>query len=311
MPVPFGFARYGPVVGRSLRPTPYPRVAVLETRVSQEVIEALDTATPSVLVSQEVIESLDTGTPTVLVSQEVVEALDTATPIVYVSQLVMEILQVNLEATMLPVYPSNLPGLAFNVKWTPQFFNMPSQIASAGASIDLAYADTPLHEFELIYEFLRDNFGQTEFKTMMGFFLKLGGTVGRFLFRNPDDYIATAEYIATTDGFATLYGPVTRTFGTGDYTASESVGWVDLTAPVKIYLDGIEQGSSAAYVLQTTPGDVRIKFTAAPTIGQVITMDFNFYYYCKFMDNIASFEKFMNQIWTLPSIRIGSCRPGA
>jgi len=225
--------------------------------------------------------------------------------------LVVEALIVNVEVPMLPIYPQNLPGLAYNVKWTPTFFNMPTQTAAAGADIDLAYAATPLHDFELIYEFLRDQFGQTEFKKLMGFFLRLGGTVGRFLFRNPDDFQVVGETIETTDGFSSLYGPITRTFGVGDDVGQEPIGYVDTTQPVKMYLDGVEQSSSIWELDQSTPGSIQVKFFAAPLISQVITIDCHFFYYCKFAENIASFEKFMNQIWMLSSVKIHSCRAGA
>jgi len=293
MPIPFGFARFGPWRGVGDR-KPQPYFNLLYTYVSQEVIESLNTASPFAYVSQEVIESFNT-----------------ASPFTYVSQFVIEVLQVNIEAPMLPIYPQNLPGLAFNVKWMPTFYNMPTQITASGAQIDLAYADTPTHEFELIYEFLRDGLGQNEFKRMMGFFLRLGGTVGRFLFKNVDDYQTIAENVGTTNGTSTLYGPIKRTFGSGDNVGIEPIGYVDTTSPVRVYLNGVEQSSSIWELDQSTPGNIMIKFFAAPSASQVITIDCSYFYYCRFADNISSFEKFMNQLWQLSSIRIQSCRPGA
>lgn len=309
MGIPFGVGAWGPwfktIASKALS------FAIRLVYVSQEVNEVLNTATPETRVSQEVSEVLDTATPVTYVSQEVGEVLDTATPIVYVSQLVVEVLIPNIEAPMLPIYPENIPGLAYNVKWTPNFFNMPTQTASAGADIDLAWASTPLHDFELIYEFLRDGLGHNEFKKMMGFMLRLGGTSGRFLFRNPDDYQTVAEYVATTDGVNTRFAPIQRTFGSGDDVGVEPVGYVDETAPVKLYLDGVEQSSVTWSLDQTTPGEIGVIFSSVPTTGQVITMDFNYFYYCKFSENAASFEKFLNQVWNFNSVKIHSCRAGA
>ncbi len=228
------------------------------------------------------------------------------------SQLVVEALIANLhqEDIVLPIYPT-LPGLTYNVKWTPLFFNMPTATSSSGADIDLSLAAAPLHDFELIYEFLRDSFGKTEFKTMMGFFLRLGGTLGRFLFLNPDDNYVYNEFIASTNGSDVYYGPITRTFGAGDNVGTEPVGYIDLTQTANVYLDGVLQDSAIYTLDQSLPGNQRIRFDTAPTAGQTITMDLGYFYYCKFADPSLVFEKFMDRLWLLNQVKIHTCRAGA
>ena len=115
---------------------------------------------------------------------------------------------------MLPVYPdaSVLPGLGWSQKWSPEFFNMKTETTATGADIDLALAQYPLHNFELTYDFLRDKWfwssASLEFKTMMGFFLMMSGSVGRFLFRNTDDHFVAAQAIGTGDGTTVTFGPI-------------------------------------------------------------------------------------------------------
>ena len=214
---------------------------------------------------------------------------------------------------MLSIYPT-LPGLTYDVKWSPQFYNMATDTASSGADIDLGLAQYPLHDFELTYSVLRNNFdsiyGGTEFKTMMGFFLMIGGTKGRFLFDNPDDDTVIGQAEGTTDGVASTFGPLVRTFGVTDYNASEPVGWVDLVRPVNVYLDTVLQ-DPMSYSIIGDPCTQMLKFNDTPTTGQAITMDFSYYYYVKFPTNTNTFEKFMEKLWLLNKVVLHSCRAGA
>jgi hypothetical protein len=190
---------------------------------------------------------------------------------------------------------------------------MGTQTTSSGADIDLALADSPLHDFKLVYEFLHDRPrpGSSEFKRLFGFFLRMGGTVGRFLFRNPDDNATTNEAVGTTDGTASTFGPIVRTFGVGEDVGVEPVGLVDLSRPYAVYLDGVEQDAGTYEVLTTEPCNQRVKFLATPAAGRRITMDLSYFYYCKFPENTYSFEKFMDRLWLVNEIHIHTCRPGA
>jgi hypothetical protein len=218
---------------------------------------------------------------------------------------------------MLPIYPdgSVLPGLGFNVKWAPEFFNIPTGTTATGADIDLALAQYPLHNFELTYEFLRDRWfwstASLEFKTMMGFFLMLGGSVGRFLYKNPDDCFVAAQQIGTGDGATTTFGPIQRSFGANGYSASEPVGQIDTTQPITVRLGNAAQPSSLWTLNTASPLNQTITFATAPAASVPIYMDFAYFYYCKFPDNSNTFEKFMDRLWLLQKVSIRSCRPGA
>lgn len=217
---------------------------------------------------------------------------------------------------MLPVYPdgSVLPGLAFSAKWSPEFFNAPTQTTSTGADIDLALAQTPLHRFELTYDFLRDRWfsarASLEFRTMMGFFLMLGGSVGRFLFRNADDNFVAAQQIGTGDGSTTSFGPVSRSFGANGYYGSEPVGMIDTARPLLVRLGDIAQPASLWTLNTATPLNQNLTFESAPPEGTPVYLDFSYFYYCKFPDNTNTFEKFMDRLWLLQKISIKSCRVG-
>jgi hypothetical protein len=281
-------------------------------RASQIVVESLVVATPHARASQIVVESLVVATPHARASQIVLEPLVAATPRVRASQIVLEVLCLIVETGMLPVYPE-LPGLGFSVKWMPNFANMPTDTTATLADIDLGLANAPIHTFELTYDFLRDNAlqnkGSSEFKTHMGFFLRLGGTRGRFLFRFKDDCRTTNEFIATTDG-ATNTWTLNRSFGVGENVGVEPVGYIDLNQPVNIYLDGLKVDKSKYQIVQTLPVNQQIQFFNTPAAGHTITGDYSYFYYCKFNDNTNTWEKFLDKIWLLNKIDIKSCRPG-
>ncbi len=219
----------------------------------------------------------------------------------------------------LPIYPdrSVLPGLGYSVKWSPVFFNMPTQTTASGADIDLALAQYPLHDFELTYEFLHDWSHRSlaesrEFRTLMGFHLMLGGTAGRFLFKNDDDCSVTQQYIGTGDGVTSTF-VLQRTFGAGGYSGTEPVGFVDLTQPFNVYLNTSADalGTGEYYVDTSSPVDQLLVFSTPPSLGQKVAVDMSYLYYCKLGANSLTFEKFMDRLWLLNKIQLHSCRPGA
>jgi len=212
---------------------------------------------------------------------------------------------------MLPVYPT-LIGLAFSVDWTPTFFNMPTQVSAGGAEVDMGLSPIPTHQFDLVYNFLRDKFqpGTQEFKTMFGFFLAMRGTFGRFLFLNPDDNSVVGELVGTTDGVNNIYAPLQRTFGTASNSGTEPVGYVDTTKPFRVYLDGVLQDHSTYEILALNPCYQQLKFFTTPTTGQEIRVDMSYFYYCKFVENSLDFTKFMDRLWSLQKVSIKSCRAG-
>lgn len=287
-------------------------VADPDARVSQVVVEGQITAPGNLRVSQLVAEVQVVTAPAARVSQLVAEVHLTTSRRARVSQIVCEVLIIRIPFAMPPIYPE-LIGLGFDVKWTPTFFNMPTATTVTGADIDLGLSPWPLHDFQLIYNFLRDQFiaGTQEFREMFGFFLRLQGTLGRFLFRNPDDNSTTNEFICTTDGTSTIYSPMMRTFGVGDNSGKEPIGWIDRTKSINIYVDGVLLDTSAYSIIDQEGCNMQLKFGDTPDADLTVTGDYSYFYYCKFPDNANTFNKFMARVWALQQINIHSCRAGA
>jgi hypothetical protein len=220
----------------------------------------------------------------------------------------------------LAVYPgrSLLPGLTYQSSWSPQFFNLPTATAASGAEIDIAIAQYPLHDFELNYQFLRNGLSTQfrageglEFKTMMGFLLQIGGTAGRFLFKNPDDYVVWQNVIGTGDGTTQTF-TLTRFFGANGYGASEPVGQVNVAEAFNVYLNGSATPVNPTLYSVNTSSPVAntITFTTPPPNGQSIAVDMSYWYYCKLADNNNTLKKFMDQLWSMEKIALRSCRQG-
>lgn len=219
----------------------------------------------------------------------------------------------------LPVYPGRdlLKGLTYNSKWSPAFFNQ-SATTSIGADLDVGLAQYPLHDFELVYRFLRDGprwqdaLGALEFRTMMGFHLVMAGTLGRCLYRNPDDHEVFRQALGTGDGTKTVFTLV-RTFGANGYFGTEPIGQVNTAAGVNVYLNGssVPVDPSLYTISTAVPVANTITFGTAPTAGYAVAIDMQYFYYCKLPENNNTFEKFMDSLWSLGKVALHSCRPGA
>jgi hypothetical protein len=214
------------------------------------------------------------------------------------------------------VYPyqffPSLIGLGYDVKWTPTFFNQ-SQKTLTGASIDIGLASSPLHTFEFTYNFLRSDATNYELQNLMGFYQLMGGQLGRFLYDNPDDDSVTGQEIGIGDGTTTSF-LLTRTLGAGIWgdNALEPIGYFNFDAGQTVRIGGTVFAPSNYTINATTPGNQILTFTTVtPGSGQAITIDYSYFYFCKFAEDAPVFAKFANLFWAIQKVAIQNCRAGA
>lgn len=280
-------------------------------RSSQVVGETLAEGSPNARASQIVGETAASGSPNARVSQLVGEIEASGSPDARFSQIALSILVRSFVVTQPPIYP-DLPGLTFPVKWVPNPF-VQSEKSGSGAEVDVSLAATMTHDFELTYTLLREGLqydaSGIEFKTMFGFFGRMNGPAGRFLYLNPHDNYVTDEPQGTGDGSTVIFGPLTRTFGLGENSFTEPVGYLDITRPIVVYLNEVPQLESTYSFITTTPGKMYIKFNSAPAVNAAIDMDFGYFYYCKFAKGLE-FNEFMRDLFELQKVNIRSCRGG-
>jgi hypothetical protein len=198
-----------------------------------------------------------------------------------------------------------LPGLGWSRHKKPGFN---TRIAShvSGREVRLALQVNPLYEFEAVFEGLSSapapaealaGLGASSLQSLMGFFLKMQGQFGTFLYGDPDDNTVSGGAIATGDG-ATQSFIIPRVLG----GFSEPCSWV--TNVGNVYLNGVAQ-APATWVF-TAPNS--IGFSTAPGTGVAITADFSFAFQCRFIDDQMDFDEFMAALWKLDSLKFRSIK---
>lgn len=212
-----------------------------------------------------------------------------------------------------------LRGLAFTVKWTPVFFNQ-TQKTQTGASIDIGLASTPLHQFELTYELLADFpssgsyvAANYEFRRLLGFYTAMSGSLGRFVFSNPDDFQVTGQSLGQGTGSKTTF-TIVRDLGDASASmfATEPIGLLDDTASAPVVkVGGVTKTAGSDYTITQLPANSSIVFASAPASGADVTIDMQYCYYCQFVEDSLLVEKFSGNRWQAVSVKLQSCRPSA
>ena len=205
---------------------------------------------------------------------------------------------------MAVIFPA-LPGLAWSVTKAPTFQTR-IQRAVSGRELRALDYPYPLWQFTLVFAFLRDNpaAGFDELRTLMGFYLACQGAYGTFLFQDPSDYQVIGQYLGTGDSSVAAF-QLQRTMGKaligGGY--AEPIAAPNLITAV--YFDGITQNPSGYNI---DPGTGLLTFTTPPGTGLVITVDFSYWFRCRFVDDSYGFENFMYRLWQLKKLTFISVR---
>lgn len=206
-----------------------------------------------------------------------------------------------------PVFPVLPVGFSTFMKLTAA---NEVEISVSGYEVRSPSQVYPLWEFNLTFEVLREqtlnaikntnslNKGFNEFDELVGLFLATRGQYGRFYFDCPEDDSRLGQAIALGDGVTTTF-TVVRTLGTF-YT--EPVGGVNQLQPIVVYLNNTPTG---AYHIE----DNTVVFDTAPGNSVAITMDFFFYYFCRFLEDVQDFEQFMRDLWTMRTLKFRSVKP--
>ena len=290
---------------------------VATARSSQVVSEVLNKNNRA-LATQVVVEVLS-GHPVIptavaRASQTVVEVLSSVATPARMTQIAEEVLaQVFTYPNPVPIYPTTNPNFSYSVHKRPTFATI-VQTAVSGREVSSAQQAYPLWEFELTYEGLREQTQNqqidsymaphVELEAIAGLFLIVNGQYGRFYFDDWTDDSRKGQQIGTGDGTTTLFR-VVRTFGFGQAAFTEPVGGVNISQPLAVYLNGVVV-PSANYSI--TSDNLNVQFNTAPASGAVITMDFFFYYFCRFIEDVQDYEQFMHNLWTIKAIKFRSVK---
>lgn len=205
------------------------------------------------------------------------------------------------------IYPS-LVTLGLSSYRTPTFSTR-TQVSVSGKETRLSDWSLPRYTYEHTYEVLRQNDSYREMETLQSFFLEVRGAQDTWLYfddQTPDNTV-TDQSIGIGNGSTTTYQLV-RTFGLGLATS-----WVDpILAPktiINIKVNGSVADPSTYTVTgwgTTNPGVVT--FIGAPANGYTITASLSYYIPCHFIDDGVQFERFMNNLYTVKSLKFISVK---
>lgn len=198
-------------------------------------------------------------------------------------------------------FPS-LPGLGWSVTKTPTFQTR-IQRAASGRELRALDYPTPLWQFTLVYDFLRDSpaVGYDELRTLMGFYLLCQGAFNTFLFQDPTDFSVVGQGVGIGNGATTVF-QLGRTMTGGFFEPVANIS----SSSLRVYFNGVLQ-INAGLLTQSDWGI--LTFVVPPAIGTVITADFLYYFRCRFIQDSYGFENFMNGLWSLKQLSFISVRP--
>lgn len=185
-----------------------------------------------------------------------------------------------------------LPGLSFSVKRSPEWKTIVNTAAS-GKESRIALWSAPRWNYELVYEFLRDN-ATAELHTLLGFFLQRQGRFDSFLFQDPDDNTISGQSMGLGDGTTTSFAAVRMLGGFVEPVI------IDLTQPATWFVGGV--ATAVTYNDPATP--TAMTFAAAPAAGAAITGSFSYLFRLRFDMELVDFEKFMSGLWEVKSLKM-------
>lgn len=199
---------------------------------------------PSLRSRLSIVETAYGGTPVLRSRLAVAETAYGGTPVLRSRLVVVEALQAILEEEMSnDVFPA-MVGLAWDVQRKPIFSNKIATHTS-GKETATAYYQNPKWEYTLTYDYLPDfpkSVGDSDLRTLLGFFLNRRGRFDTWLYTDPDDNAVVAGFQKTFDGTSVEFDMV-RSIG-GFY---EPIG--QLNTGLSVWLNVTETGP-----IPDTPG---------------------------------------------------------
>lgn len=194
------------------------------------------------------------------------------------------------------VFPS-LPGLSWNIIKSP-IWKTHVQESVSGKELRSALMNYPLYKWSLNYEVLRAEAAYTELQQLMGFFNARKGAFDSFLYPDPDDNTVTNYQFGIGDGSTTGF-QLARVYG----SFVEPVQNVNTITNIKVA--GVIKTNPANYTINSTGF---VTFAVAPTAGQAITWSGTYYWRVRFLQDVADFDQFMRDLWTLKKLEFRSVK---
>ncbi len=241
------------------------------------------------------------------------------------------------------IFPVDLAGLAWNTTKKPQY-NTKIMKSINGRELRGSFQATPIYEFSVSFEFLRQNNIQYELELLEGFYTARQGAFDSFLFPCPDDCDAINQIAGVGDG-AKLNFQMSLSYG-GQNTPIINVidrpvldigMWLYDQTDLMWNTSIQERLNRASPMWSTIPSDAMwsadfpqafwstdssklmwydteqfsvtsagvITLNKAPPLGRAISWSGKYYYRCRFKDDTSlSFNNFMDHLWETKSVTL-------
>jgi hypothetical protein len=151
------------------------------------------------------------------------------------------------------------------------------------------------------------NSPHVELETWSQLFLACFGSYGEFWYRDPEDSSRAGQLIGVGDGSTGRFR-IVRTWGFTPLARIEPVGGVDLTATINVYFNGILITPTAYTVTNELTGSW-LNCIGAPANGFPVTMDFSFFYRCRWKDDMQQYDQWAYNLWQLGKAEFRSVKP--
>jgi uncharacterized protein (TIGR02217 family) len=210
-----------------------------------------------------------------------------------------------------------LPPLAWSVHKKPILASRTTTSAT-GRGTQLACAVYPRWAFTLTYgdgSWLRDQTqnivpdstlaGFAELEQLSGLFLACRGSYGEFYYSDPDDNSREHEFVGTGDGTTTTF-PLYYSWGLGPFSPTLTIPVGGINTLDAVYIGAVVQ-SPSTYSMDAT--NTQLVFAVPPAAGYIITVDFHFYFRCRFLNDTFEFSQFAQNKWENKETLFESVKP--
>lgn len=192
-----------------------------------------------------------------------------------------------------------LSGQGWKVKYRPRFSTRAAR-HSSGREARFMRMGSPLYDFDLTFDVLRDDASFEELQQLIGFLTRHAGQARPFLISPPDNLgVELGAPLGIGDGVTRTF-PIVRSMGGYGESVQALVG-----APT-VYVDGVVALGTSAYQISILPA--LVTFATPPASGAQLLIDFCAAHLARCASDSEDLEQFMKDLWALKSLKIETVR---
>lgn len=205
------------------------------------------------------------------------------------------------------LFPSNLPGVTWNIARTPSFSTGVYE-ALSGAERRIRHRENPKERIELGYELLREDSSFAELQAVLGFYLERDGPFDSFLFHDPYHGLVTNLQFGIGNGVTRQFQLVRRvgnkaqTVHNPAATAGVGYVWFPVAGDdADFWPESVDAWPGDVYSpadgLWTLLANGVVEFAIPPAWGKRLLWTGLYYYRARFADDTIDYNEFMRRLF--------------